>query len=41
MTETRYYQLLLALLSRPEVVEAEPQLVAHLRGMLERRRRLR
>ena len=41
MTETRYYQLLLALLSRPEVAEAEPELVAQLRTMLERRRRLR
>lgn len=41
MTETRYYQLLLVLLSKPEVAEAEPELVAHLRAMLERRRRLR
>ncbi len=41
MTETRYFQLLLALLIRPEVAEAEPQLVTHLRAMLERRRRLR
>ena len=41
ISETRYYQLLVALLSRPEVAEAEPELVAHLRGMLERRRRWR
>ena len=41
MTETRYYQLLLVLLSKPEVAETEPELVAHLRATLERRRRLR
>ena len=41
MTETRYFQLLLALLGRVEVAEAQPELVAHLRGILERRRRLR
>lgn len=41
VSETRYYQLLVALLSRPEVAEAEPELVDHLRGMLARRRRWR
>lgn len=41
LNETRYYQLLLALMSRPEVAEAEPDLVTQLRGMLERRRRRR
>ncbi len=41
MTETRYYQLLLVLLGRPEVAEAEPELVSGLRAMLERRRKLR
>ncbi len=30
MTETRYHQLLLTLLDRPEVAEAEPELVAGL-----------
>ncbi len=41
MSETRYYQLLVALLARPEVADAEPELVGRLRGMLERRRRWR
>ncbi len=41
MTETRYFQLLLALLERPEVADTEPELVARLRVLLERRRRWR
>ncbi len=47
MSQTQCFQLLLALLAllallgRPEVAGAEPQLTAHLRAMLERRRRLR
>lgn len=41
MSETRYFQLLLALLERVEVADAEPELVAALRALLERRRRWR
>ncbi len=41
MSETRYFQLLLALLERPEVADTEPELVAALQALLERRRRWR
>ncbi len=41
MSETRYFQLLLALLERVEVADTEPELVAGLRLLLERRRRWR
>jgi hypothetical protein len=41
MSDTRYFQLLLALLERAEVTDAEPELVAALRALLERRRRWR
>ena len=40
VTETRYYQLLVRLLDRPEVAEAEPELVAGLRATRQRRRRV-
>lgn len=40
LTETRYYQLLLQLLPRPEAADAEPELLAQLCALLERRRRL-
>ncbi len=39
--ETRYYQLLAGLLDRPEAAKAEPELVAQLRSLRDRRRRLR
>lgn len=39
VSETRYYQLLLQLLPRPETADAEPELLAQLRALLERRRR--
>ncbi len=39
--ETRYYQLLAGLLDRPEAEAAEPELVAQLRALRDRRRRLR
>ena len=39
--ETRYYALLSALLDRPEAAAAEPEFVQHLRGLRDRRRRLR
>ncbi len=39
--ETRYYQLLAGLLDRPEAAAAEPELVAQLRALRDRRRRLR
>jgi len=38
VTETRYYQLLLQLLLRPEAADAEPELLAQLCALLERRR---
>ncbi len=41
MCETRYYQLLAGLLDRPEAEAAEPELVAQLRALRDRRRRLR
>ncbi len=41
MSETRYFQLLLALLERVEVADTEPELVARLRSLRERRRRWR
>ncbi len=37
--ETRYYQLLAGLLDRPEAEAAEPELVARLRALRDRRRR--
>jgi len=40
MTQTRYYQLLLRLLDRVEVAEAEPELVAGLVALRNGRRRL-
>jgi hypothetical protein len=33
VTPTRYFQLLLAMLERPEVTAADPELVTHLRAM--------
>ncbi len=39
MTQTRYYQLLLRLLERVEVAEAEPELVAGLVVLRDGRRR--
>ncbi len=39
MTQTRYYQLLLRLLDRVEVAEAEPELVAGLVALRDGRRR--
>ncbi len=39
--ETRYYRLLAGLLDRPEAAAAEPELVAQLRALRDRRRRLR
>ncbi len=39
VTPTRYFQLLLAMLERPEVAAADPELVKHLRAMRDRRRR--
>ncbi len=39
--ETRYYQLLAGLLDRPEAAAAEPELVAQLRALRDRRRQLR
>ncbi len=39
--ETRYYQLLTGLLNRPEAEAVEPELVAQLRALRDRRRRLR
>lgn len=41
MTETRYYQLLVGLLGRPEVADAEPDLVAGLQALQDSRRRRR
>ncbi len=41
MSETRYFQLLLALLERAEVKDAEDELVAALRAFRERWRRWR
>ena len=41
LCETRYYSLLAELLDRPEAAAAEPELVQHLRGLRDRRRRLR
>ncbi len=41
MCETRYYQLLAGLLDRPEAAAAEPDLVAQLRALRDRRQRLR
>ena len=41
ISQTRYYQLLARLLERVEVAEAEPELVAQLQALRERRRRLR
>ncbi len=41
MCETQYYQLLAGLLDRPEAAAAEPELVAQLRALRDRRRRLR
>lgn len=40
-TTTRYMQLLAGMLDRPEVAEAEPELVAALRALRDRRRRRR
>jgi len=37
--ETRYRQILLHLLPRPEAADAKPELLAQLRAQLERRRR--
>ncbi len=39
LSPTRYFQLLLAMLERPEVAAADPELVTHLRAMRDRRRR--
>ncbi len=39
--ETRYYRLLAELLDRPEAEAAQPELVAQLRALRDRRRRLR
>jgi hypothetical protein len=39
VTSTRYFQLLLAMLERPEVAAADPELVTRLRAMRDRRRR--
>jgi hypothetical protein len=36
---TRYFQLLLVMLERPEVAAADPELVSTLRAMRDRRRR--
>ena len=41
MPVTRYYQLLNALIDRPEAAEFDPVLVARLRRQRSRRRRLR
>ncbi|MDP9435205.1 MAG: DUF3263 domain-containing protein [Actinomycetota bacterium] len=41
LCETRYYQLLVDVLDRPEAAAAEPELVQHLRALRDRRRRLR
>ena len=41
VSQTRYYLLLARLLERVEVAEAEPDLVAQLHALRERRRRLR
>jgi len=38
---TRYFQLLAAMLRRPEVQEAEPELVGRLRALQEQRQRAR
>lgn len=40
-TTTRYMQLLAQMLDRPEVAEAEPELVGALQALRERRRRWR
>lgn len=37
-TETRYVQLLAALLDRPEALDAEPELVGALRALRDRQR---
>lgn len=39
LAPTRYFQLLLAMLDRPEVAAADPELVTRLRAMRDRRRR--
>jgi hypothetical protein len=39
LSPTRYFQLLLAMLERPEVAAADPELVTRLRAMRDRRRR--
>ncbi len=39
ITPTRYFQLLLAMLERPEVAAADPELVTSLRALRDRRRR--
>ncbi len=39
LSPTRYFQLLLAMLERPEVAAADPELVTSLRAMRDRRRR--
>ena len=39
--ETRYYQLLVGLLDRPEAAAAEPDLIGRLRALRDRRLRLR
>ena len=41
MTVTRYYQLLAAVLDRPEAAEVAPDLIGQLRALRDRRRRLR
>jgi hypothetical protein len=38
LSPTRYFQLLLAMLDRPEVAAADPELVTRLRAMRDRRR---
>jgi hypothetical protein len=39
LSPTRYFQLLLAMLERPEVAAVDPELVTRLRAMRDRRRR--
>ncbi len=39
ITPTRYFQLLLAMLERPEVAAVDPELVTSLRALRDRRRR--
>ena len=39
LSPTRYFQLLLAMLERPEVAATDPELVTRLRAMRDRRRR--